>query len=103
MLKVGSSLGTWMLVFFHLIPILIVIGKYLFGISPLKQSTSSGITDIFLYYILNAVIATAIVMWQNKKLAKKPVKFRKKYVLVITSILLIFVLLRISSSFLFKS
>jgi hypothetical protein len=99
MLKVGTSFGTWMLVFFHLLPILVVFGKYLFG----KQSTGSDILDIFLYYILNTIIATVIVKWQNQQLTKKTVRFRKKYAVIISFVFIIFVMLRISSSFLFKS
>ena len=99
MLKVGTSLATGMLVFFHLFPMLVAAGKYLIG----KQSTGAGITDIFLYYILNAIIATVIVKWQNQQLARKPIRFRKKYALIISFVFMVFVLLRISSSFLFKS
>jgi hypothetical protein len=102
-LKVGASVGTWALIFFHIAPMLVTAGKLLFGINPHQMSTGSGFTDIFLYYILSSVIATLIVRWQNRKLAKKPGKFRKKYVLLISFIFLIFALLRISSSFLFKS
>jgi hypothetical protein len=99
MLKAGTSLAAWMLVFFHLFPILVVVGKYLIG----KQSTGAGITDIFLYYILNAIIATVIVKWQNQQLAKKTIRFRKRYALIISFVLIILVLIRVSSSILFKS
>ena len=102
-LRVGASLGTWFLIFFHITPLLINLGRILFGINPHQRSTESGFADIFLYYILNAVIATLIVKWQNRKLIKKPVRYRKKYVLVISAILFIFILLRLSSSVLFKS
>jgi hypothetical protein len=102
-LKVGASVGMWALIFFHIAPMLITTGKLLFGINPHQRSTGSGFTDIFLYYILSPVIATLIVRWQNGKLSKKPVKFRKKYVLVISFIFFIFALLRSSSSFFFKS
>jgi hypothetical protein len=102
-LRVGASLGTWLLIFFHITPLLIYLGRLLFGINPHQRSTGSGLADIFLYYILNGIIATLIVKWQNKKLTKKPVRFRKKYVLIISFILVVFVLLRFSGSFLFKS
>ena len=99
MVKIGTSLGTWMLVFFHLFPILVAGGKYLIG----KQSTDSSMTDIFLYYILNAIIATVVVKWQNQQLAKKTIRFRKRYALIISFVFAIFVLLRITSSFLLKA
>jgi hypothetical protein len=102
-LKVGASVGTWALIFFHIAPMLVSAGKLLFGINPHQRSTGSGFTDIFLYYILSPVIATLIVRWQNRKLDEKTVKFRKKFVLLISFIFFIFVLLRIFSSFLFKS
>lgn len=95
MLTVGTSLGTWMLVFFHLFPIFVAGGKNLIG----KPPTGSGMTDIFLYYILNAIIATVVVKWQNQQLAKKAIRFRKRYALIISFIFTIFVLLRITSSF----
>jgi hypothetical protein len=101
-LRVGASLGAWLLIFFHLTPLLINIGRLLIGISPHQRSTGSGFADIFLYYILNAVIATFIVRWQNSILITKPVRFRKKYVLIISLLLFIFILLRMSSSILFK-
>lgn len=103
MLKAGTSVNAWFLIFFHLVPILVVTGKHIFGIIPQERTTVSGLIDIFLYYILSPITATLLVKWQNQKLAKKPIKFRKKYLLVISSVLLIFVLLRISSSFLFKN
>ncbi len=103
MLKAGTSVTAWFLIFFHLVPILVVTGKHIFGIIPQERTTASGLIDIFLYYILNPIAATLLVKWQNQKLAEKPARFRKKYLLVISSILLIFVLLRISSSFLFKN
>lgn len=95
MLTVGTSLGTWMLVFFHLFPIFVAGGKNLI----VKPPTGSGMTDIFLYYILNAIIATVVVKWQNQQLAKKAIRFRKRYALIISFIFTIFVLLRITSSF----
>jgi hypothetical protein len=101
-LKVGASLGTWVLIFFHITPLFINIGRILFSINPHQKSTGSGFSDILLYYILNAVIATLIVKWQNRKLTKKPVRFRKKYVLAISVVFSIFILFRITSSILFK-
>ena len=93
MLKSGTSLAAWMLVFFHLFPILVVVGKYLIG----KQPTGGGITDFFLYYILNAIIATVIVKLQNQQLAKKSIRFRKRYALIISFVFMVFVLLGIFS------
>ena len=55
--------------------------------------------DILLYYILNVIIATVLVKWQNKRLGKKNIRFRKRYALIISFVLIIFVLLRIASSF----
>ena len=92
MLKVGTSLNGWMLVFFHLFPILVVFGKQFLG----KQPTGAGITDIFLFYVLNAIIATLIVKLQNQQLAKKSIRFRKRYALIISSVFMVFVFLRIS-------
>ncbi len=102
-LQFSTSVGTWVLLFFYILPMLVSIGKHLFDISSQERSTTLGLINISLYYVLNPIIATILVKWQNKRLAKKPIKFRKKYVLVIFFIFLIFILLRISSRFIFKA
>ena len=52
-------------------------------------SRISSIIDASLYCILDPVIATLGVKWQNKQLAKKSLKFRKIYTLVIFFIIMV--------------
>jgi hypothetical protein len=102
-LKFAISFGTWMLIFFDLVPILITIAKNSFNINHQAGSALSGTIDIVLYYVLNPIIATLIVKWQNKKLANKTIKFKKIYCLFVSLIFLILTLFQISSYFLTKT
>ena len=101
--KFASSVCAWMLLFFYIDPKLISIVSNIFGRSDLGWSTVSGIIDILLYYVLNAVIATLVVKWQNRKLDKKSVKFRKICWLVYPMILVLFVLASIAVTIVSKT
>jgi hypothetical protein len=89
-LKRGTSIITWLFIFFSVVPYLLAFARYLFGITFQSGSTISGIINFSLYYILNAVIATLGVKWQNKQLAKKSLKFRKIYMSIIFLITMVF-------------
>ena len=102
-LRFGTSFGTWLLIFFFIVPALIFIAKNIFGITHQGSSTVSGIIDLFLYYILNPVIATLVVKWQNRKLDMKTLKFRKIYSLVLSFFFSILVLIRILGHFTAKT
>ena len=80
-LKFGETFVTWVLLFFFFVPALINTSASIFGITLQKRSTVSVIIFISLYYILNAVVATLVVKWQNRILEKKSLKFRKIYVI----------------------
>jgi len=102
-LKFGTSIGTWLLIFLFFVPMLIGTAKNLFGINHQENSTINGSIDIFLYYILNPVIATLVVKWQNRKLDEKSLKFRKIYCFVISFVISIFVLIKILGRFIAKT
>ena len=96
-LKFGTSFGSWILIFFFLAPTLIATLKILSGIPH------QGIIDFVLYYVLNPVIATLVVKWQNIKLFTKSLKFKKIYCLGVCLILSIFVLTRIVGYFVVRT
>lgn len=100
--KFAISIVTWLLIFFYLVPILLAIIKNIFNINNQGSSTTSSIINISLYYILNPIIATLVVKWQNKKLANKPLKFKKIYCLAVSLILLIFTLVSIFQPFYYQ-
>ena len=86
-LKRWTSVTTWLFIFFYVVPYLLAFAKYSFGIT--FKGRIGGIIDASLYCILNPVIATLGVKWQNKQLAKKSFKFRKIYTLVISFIIIV--------------
>jgi len=83
-LTLGTSIGSWCLLLFFLIPTLISSGNNIFFKDIQLSTAISGTVTIVLYYILNPIISTVFVKFQNRKLVKKPLKFRKIYSLTIS-------------------
>lgn len=103
LLKFGTSLGTFALIFFFFVPTLIGAAKDILSIPRQVTSNVSGSIDIFLYYILNPIIAILVVRWQNRKFNKKPLKFKKIYCLAISLLLWLFVFVHILGHFIART
>jgi hypothetical protein len=102
-LKFGTSLASFTLILFFVVPILISTVKEISGISRQATSNLYSSLDIFLYYILNPVIAILLVQQQNRKLKEKPLKIKKIYGITISLILWLFIGLSIFGHFMART
>jgi len=102
-LKFGTSFSSFTLILFFIVPILISSVKEIFGMPRRTTSNLYGSLDIFLYYILNPVIAILLVKQQNRKLNEKPLKIKKIYGITISLILWLFIVLRIFGHFMART
>ena len=102
-LKFGTSLASFTLILFFIVPISISAIKEIFGIPRQTTSNIYSSLDIVLYYILNPVITILLVKQQNCKLRERPLKIRKIYGITISLILCLFTVLRIIGHFMART
>ena len=91
-LKLAISVGSWFVLAFFLIPMILNFAKEL---TPqlINNTNISGSITILFYYVLNPIITTILVRKQNTKLITKTVIFRQKYNYLVSGLILIFFVL----------
>jgi hypothetical protein len=87
LIDIGTSLNTGILVFFFLIPLLFALVERMLDLSYRDDSTLINTIHLILYYGLDITAVILAIKWQKKKLANKSKSFKKKYLLVVASVL----------------
>ena len=86
-MKICMSCGTGLLLFFYVIPLILAVVESSLDISYEGSSYFLGSIKILLYYVLNLMATIVVVKFQNRKLARKSLGFKKVYCIIISLLL----------------